>query len=192
MRGWRRYAGRLGHDVAQPVIEPVIEPVIKPVIKPVGVSTAIPTPKVVDGSITATDKSFALTVPSGWTSPKRGVPSPFVVALQDQTAPTDQVLISSFASPTDADDAAQRTASGLAAQKVACDPGTVGGRKLIDCHYAYQGKQVRKMLFSFVHDKTSTLVLYQTLAKSRAAGYAKVDPILASWRWADGSGLAKG
>ncbi|MCW2845697.1 MAG: hypothetical protein JWN22_3613 [Nocardioides sp.] len=138
-------------------------------------------------TIEATDGSFSLEVPDGWSSQDQFLQGPVVVAAQGQDE-VDQLLVSAFPQPGGAEDQAIFTATGLADSGITCkrleDSTAFGDARLVfDCPQDADGSTVRRLLLPVEHDGKSILVFLQTSGETLDDTAAVVRPIVESVAW---------
>jgi hypothetical protein len=138
-------------------------------------------------TIEATDGSFSLEVPAGWSSQEQFLRDTVVVAAQGEDE-VDQLLVSTFSQSRGAEDQAIFTATGLADNGVACkrlEASTAFGdaRLVFDCPQEADGSTVRRLFLPVEHDGASVLVFVQTAGNTLDDTATVVQPILESLSW---------
>lgn len=139
------------------------------------------------GAVEATDGSFSLRLPAGWSSREQFLRDPVVVAAQGRDE-VDQLLVSTFEDPGGAEDQAIYTATGLADSGIVCtrleDSTAYGAPRLVfDCPQTAHGSTVRKLFLPVEHDGASVLVFVQTAGETLADTAEVVRPIVESLTW---------
>jgi hypothetical protein len=139
-------------------------------------------------TVTATDDTFSLQLPPGWTSDEEFLERPVVVAMRGETG-GDRVRASSYLDELRAEGAAIDAAGILAGSNVFCErlDGTeVFGepRVVFDCPRERPGQPTsRRLLVPMTHDGRSVLLLVQTEGDALEDTADLVRPILESWTW---------
>jgi len=131
--------------------------------------------------------SLSVEVPEDWTSKADAARPPVVVAAQGPD-PVDQLLVSTFAGPKEAQDNAVFAVAGLGGRGITCerlqDSTAFGEPRLVfDCPQEVEGTTVRRLLFPVAQEEGSALVLLQTAGASLADTAPVVTPVLDSLSW---------
>lgn len=139
------------------------------------------------GAVDATDGSFSVELPPGWTSEEQYLTGTVVAAAQGDD-PADQLLVSTFEDPSGAEDRAIYSAAGLADSDIACqrleDSTAFGEPQLVfDCPQQVEGATVRRLLVPIEHDGRSILMLVQTAGETLDDTAAVGRPLLESLTW---------
>lgn len=141
----------------------------------------------VSGKVTLAD--FSLEVPDGWVAADVQLDGPVVLAARGADDENQQLIISSFAAPGDAEDAAIYAASGFVSsygakcQRLPKDM-TFGTERLVfDCAFT-DPEPFRKVLVVQKTRTRSALLLVQSDGDTLSDLAPLVTPLVESWTWA--------
>ena len=141
---------------------------------------AQPSPAPAHGQrLTASDGSFTMTVPKGWSAHESQAQDP-IVLVAPGTNKVNQLLVSEFEGKDEAENNAIFAVTGLLDGGTECKRTKPASNLVFDCAGNYQGMPYRKLFFPIEHGNNSYLVLVQTQGETLSDAGKVASPIVAS------------